>query len=351
MQAPPIRIFKEFPKSLLKKETQTLLIFDKKLKKLSSNFSTWSKSFLNYSVQGGESLKNIFHFPFHMEKILAKTKGLSSHRIQLVAVGGGSIGDFSGFVASVLKRGVPLTHIPSTWLAAVDSAHGGKTALNVPPFKNQIGTFYPASQIYLIKELLFTQPESLAHQALSEVIKMALIDGGSFWQKLFSLSQKKIHQEKKKSKMIWTLLKPSISGKWKVIKRDPYEKKGLRQVLNLGHTIGHVLEGLKGLSHSESVAQGLFFSIDWSSDRGLMPNRTKRDILCCLNSLGFKKKKNFQLKKSEVLTSLLQDKKIYDKDHIRFVFLKYPGKCLIQKVSPQDIIGQAYKQNWLIRCP
>src|SRR5690606_36298588 len=106
----------------------------------------------------GEELKQIKNFPGHIRKI-SKVLGEANHRgLTIIVVGGGSVGDFGGFVASVYRRGVNLIHIPSTWLAAVDSSHGGKTALNVFSVKNQIGSFYPAKEIYLLEPLLATLP-------------------------------------------------------------------------------------------------------------------------------------------------------------------------------------------------
>ena len=89
-------------------------------------------------------------------------------------------------MASVLKRGVRLIHIPSTWLAAIDAVHGGKTALNVGGVKNQIGTFYPPKKIFIVRELLETQREALAQEAMAELVKIALIDGSEWVNRLLS---------------------------------------------------------------------------------------------------------------------------------------------------------------------
>ena len=117
------------------------------------------KDFLNsfshvYFVDAGEPLKNIEHFSNHVKNILETWGSQISRDHRIISIGGGSVGDFSGFVASVLKRGVQLTHVPTTWLSAVDSAHGGKTALNVGGVKNQVGSFYPADTVFLVKEIL-----------------------------------------------------------------------------------------------------------------------------------------------------------------------------------------------------
>src|SRR6185295_5151716 len=114
-------------------------------------FRNWLKKFpCRYGVKSGESLKDLEKFPGHCKAILQMTEKIETRPLQLIAVGGGSVGDFAGFVASTLKRGVPLIHVPSTWLAAIDSTHGGKTALNVAGIKNQIGTFKQAEKIIVV---------------------------------------------------------------------------------------------------------------------------------------------------------------------------------------------------------
>src|SRR5438445_1275287 len=149
---------------------ELLLIYDDVLPKKSAEFKKWMKQIpLRYAVQAGEGLKSIDLFPEHISKITALCEKASVRKLTIVVVGGGSVGDFGGFVASILKRGVRLVHLPSTWLAAIDSAHGGKTALNVGGAKNQIGTFYPATEVVLVKSLLLSQPPARTFEGFAEL--------------------------------------------------------------------------------------------------------------------------------------------------------------------------------------
>jgi 3-dehydroquinate synthase len=167
----------------IKNKKNCILIYDKIL--TSKKLTTWIQTFPNkYGVHSGESLKETKNFHQHIQKILKLSVGISKQEITIVALGGGSIGDFSGFVASVLKRGVRLVHVPSTWLSAIDSAHGGKTALNAGGIKNQIGTFYPAQKTYISKKILFTQPEIRLQDAWGEALKTALLSGPGLYKKL-----------------------------------------------------------------------------------------------------------------------------------------------------------------------
>ena len=113
-----------------------------------------------------------------MKKIFRLVSCRSQRAVFAWSQSRGTVGDFAGFLASILKRGVPLIHIPTTLLAAMDSAHGGKTALNVREFKNQVGTFYPAHGILLVRSLFEELPAMQIRSAIGEMAKMALIEGG-----------------------------------------------------------------------------------------------------------------------------------------------------------------------------
>ena len=112
-------------------------------------------------VYGGEGIKDWKNFPRHLESVVERWPRPFSLLQGLVVFGGGSLGDFGGFLASILKRGIPLIHVPTTWLAAIDSSHGGKNGLNAWGGKNQLGTFYPAHKIFICKKLLEALPKTL----------------------------------------------------------------------------------------------------------------------------------------------------------------------------------------------
>ncbi|MGZ3768189.1 MAG: 3-dehydroquinate synthase family protein [Bdellovibrio sp.] len=324
---------------------ELLLIYDSVLSKKSSQFKSWVQQFpLKYAVKAGETLKAVENFPTHISKIVKICESTSSRRLTLVVVGGGSVGDFGGFVASVLKRGVKLVHIPSTWLSAIDSAHGGKTALNVASAKNQIGTFYPADKIVMVRSLLLSQPESRAFEGFGELIKISLIAGGIFWNK-FS-KEKEIN-----SAVLWKYLEPAIKAKYSVVQKDPEEKSGYRHVLNLGHTVGHVLESYYGLPHGIAVNYGLDFALRWSIQKKLMAPKTvdkiKQEpvmgyILSPARDHLFETKKTV-VKAFEHL--LLQDKKKTKNQTLRFVFVRKPGHCQICEVTVSEILTEIRRQQ------
>lgn len=309
-----------------------LLVFDRRLRK---PHGAWIRRFPRaYGVRSGEQLKDLGRFPSHAEKLLDLAAGVSPRRLTVVAFGGGSVGDFAGFFASVLKRGVKLVQVPSTWLAALDSAHGGKTALNAGGYKNQIGTFHPAETVHLCREVLSKLGERRFREARPEAVKAALLDGEPLTRALRAVET---------GDDLWRVLPRLIRAKMKIVEKDPRETKGLRHLLNLGHTVGHVLESETGAAHGEAVGLGLRFALEWSSELGLLrdpenyadfpglPSAEElRDALRGVRDFG---------------KGLLQDKKIGRSGKIRFIFLKRPGYPEIREVPVKEILREIRRQR------
>lgn len=322
-----------------------LIIYDRVLPMKSKVFKQWLRQFrFTYGVQSGEPLKDVHAFPEHISNIVEISKNLSSRKFSIVVVGGGSVGDFGGFVASILKRGVTLVHIPSTWLAAIDSSHGGKTALNVGQTKNQIGTFYPADKIFLVRSLLNGQPEARVFEGFGELVKISLIDGGEFWKKLSRESQLS-------SELLWKYLKPAIHAKYKIVQKDPQEKSGVRHLLNLGHTLGHVLEVRHQLPHGIAVNYGLQFALLWSQHKKIMSSNDYDQLMAApimaylLSAArdGLFAGDDRSLRDTRGL--LMKDKKKTKSQTLRFVFLRKPGQCVIREVLVDEILMEVLRQK------
>lgn len=319
------------------KQKSCLVIYDQRLVKNAETKKWLSQFSRTMAVKAGEELKSLDAFPAHVEKVMKKIGNEPVQDLTLVAVGGGSVGDFVGFLASVLKRGVRLVHIPSTWLAAIDSAHGGKTALNVGEYKNQIGTFYPADQIYISKKLLATQSSVQLSSAYGELFKIALINGGQLAQKVLKL-------KKLNTQALWSILPLAINAKMKIVKADPYEKKKIRYYLNLGHSFGHALELEQGLSHGEAVLQGTFFALQWSLRKKLLPQSKYSELT---TKALIRPRKPLKLKAKKLEAILSQDKKSAGNSHLHFVFLEKPGKCRLEKVKLSELVLEAKRQGWV----
>ncbi len=326
-----------------------IIVCDKKLKKL-SQVKSWLKNQLVYDVSAGEQLKELSSFDSHVQKVL-KLAG-QQHIQGFVSLGGGSVGDFTGFLASVYHRGVPFVNIPSTWLSMMDSAHGGKTALNVKAVKNILGSYHSSKAVFIVKNLLSSLSLADRQSAQGELIKMALISGGSFYQKLIKVIHKNSHWDIQKSKNsllskqeMWEFLPQAISAKLKIIKQDPFEKKGIRQKLNFGHTLGHVLESYFQIPHGVAVFYGMVFAFQWSHRLfSLSPAFLKQISFLFQYQVmlsGYLK----SIPSNKLKTLLLQDKKRISSEKINFIFIKKPGDVFIKTVSISQILKEICRQR------
>ena len=168
----------------------------------------------------------------------------------VVAVGGGVVGDLSGFTAACYMRGIDFYNIPTTVLSQVDSSIGGKTAINLGNIKNIVGAFYPPKKVLIDVELLKTLPPRQISNGLSEAVKMSLTSDASLFE---------IFENEDIEASLQTIIEKSLRIKKYVVEEDEKEM-GLRKILNFGHTIGHGIESFENLSelyHGECVALGM----------------------------------------------------------------------------------------------
>ena len=174
----------------------------------------------------------------------------------LIAVGGGVVGDVAGFVAASYLRGVALVHVPTTVVAQVDSAVGGKTGVNLPEGKNLVGAFYPPRVVLVDPDLLTTLPDREFRGGLAEVIKYGVIAD----EKLFRFLEENMTRIlRRDASVLEHVIRRSIEIKASVVSRDERES-GLREMLNFGHTFGHALESAtryRRFRHGEAVALGM----------------------------------------------------------------------------------------------
>ena len=219
-------------------------------------------------VEGGENLKRLPSIEQLAERVLARR---ASRPLTLAAVGGGSIGDAVGFLASILWRGVALWHVPSTLLAMVDSAHGGKNAVNLATAKNQLGTIRMPERTVIVDAFLETLPAAQRREGFSEILKaLFLADDAA----LRALTLEEVEECIARpfplvARRLAPLIDRAIRIKLDVVEQDPLDTKAIRLVLNLGHTLGHALELTAGIPHGEAVAWGLAAMLELSKGGGL----------------------------------------------------------------------------------
>lgn len=232
----------------------------------------------------------------------------------LVACGGGVATDLVGFVASIYMRGIPLMFIPTTLLAIVDAAIGGKTAINTPYGKNLIGTLYHPKLIFADLDVLQTLPEKEWFNGLAEILKMGLIYTPAIWENF-----KKNCQDPK-------LIFQAIHTKVEIVTQDPSEQS-LRRILNFGHTIGHALERVSDyeISHGEAVALGCAAEAHLSMQLGYLSKEDFEEIAMRFNLFSLKLPRNYT--RSKLLSALLHDKK-REGGQMRFVLIGKIGRAL-----------------------
>lgn len=203
-------------------------------------------------IPAGEEQKNLVSAEDIWIKLLLQDADRNSVMLNL---GGGMITDLGGFAASVFKRGIPFIHVPTTLLGMVDAAIGGKTGINFAHFKNQLGTFTLADAVFICPYFLKTLPQRELISGFAEVIKYGLIADPSFWKELKKMQPPDV--------INWLpIIEKCIRIKQDITEKDPKEK-GLRKILNFGHTIGHAIESYsldndeRPLLHGEAIAIGM----------------------------------------------------------------------------------------------
>jgi len=275
-------------------------------------------------LKAGEDLKSVQSLEKNL-KILLKYG--ANRNTTIYCVGGGSLGDSIAFLSSVYMRGVHLVMIPTTWLAAVDSSVGGKTALNFEGAKNILGTFYAPEKIIYSAELI---KSSSLNDAEGEIFKTLMLNHRSLWSK-------KIVKNWNDKELMFSDLERFVSYKTKVVKKDTKDLKGQRAVLNLGHSLGHALELEKTLSHGEAVKQGCLFSLRWSHKKGLLCDKTKNTFEALLNT------KILKMPQGKIRKALGKDKKGTSKGMLKFVFLSDRGPVL-EEVSIDALVKEYQRQ-------
>lgn len=200
-----------------------------------------------FTLPQGEKSKNVDNYLAIMQFLL---KNNFTRHDSIISVGGGMVGDLSGFVAATYMRGVAFYNIPTTFLAQVDASIGGKTAINLDGVKNVVGSFYQPRAVIIDPTLLASLPPRQLNAGIAESIKMAIVGDA----KLFSLLENAYFFDNQLEEII----RRSIVFKKSVIERDPKEQN-IRKVLNFGHTIGHAIESEKqgSLLHGECIALGM----------------------------------------------------------------------------------------------
>lgn len=282
-------------------------------------------------TMSGEEFKNLETCTFLWQQLTALR--IDRHAV-LIVVGGGVLGDMAGFCAATYKRGIDFILVPTTLLAQADASIGGKLGIDFDNYKNHIGVFQQPALTLLYSGFLKTLPEHELRSGFAEVMKHALISENILWNEIRS---------KKLSEQDWEkLLQHSANFKYSVIEQDPKEK-GIRKVLNAGHTIGHALESYllekgKKVTHGEAVAAGLVAEAYLAFEREFI-SQTKLNAIISYMKETFGKLDFKENETNAIAGYALQDKKNKGNE-ILCVLLKEEGSAgWDYAISLQDVKG------------
>lgn len=287
------------------------------LRKVSSDISV-------FTFEAGEKNKNLDTVSSLYQFLIQN--GLDRKSL-LVALGGGVVGDLTGFGAATYLRGIDFIQIPTTLLAQVDSSVGGKTGVDFQQYKNMVGAFHQPRLVYMNLSTLTTLPAEQFACGMGEILKTGLICDGEFFRFVCR------EQESIKAldmKLIAAMVRRCCEIKAGVVERDPKEQ-GERALLNLGHTVGHAVEKLKNftLLHGQCVGAGLVAAAYLSMKRGLLNEQEYQEI--CRGCADYDLPIHVDgLIPRDVLAATKKDKKM-EQGHIKFILMDGIGKSFIDK--------------------
>jgi 3-dehydroquinate synthase len=264
-------------------------------------------------------------------------------KIVIIAFGGGVVGDLAGFVASTYKRGVPYIQIPTTLLAQVDSAIGGKVAIDLPAAKNLVGSFYQPRMVISDVGVLGSLPGRQVKSALAEVIKYGVISD----EKLFSFIENHLAKILSRDPRALEHIVTRCSAiKAAIVEKDELDRKGKRAVLNFGHTIGHALEAAGGysgrLNHGEAVAIGMAAAAEIAFWLGLVGIRDYKRLRHLIESSGLSLVAG-KMPLSKVYRAHMHDKKFSGRSN-KFILPRRIGKVSIVESVPDFMITAVLKK-------
>ncbi len=265
----------------------------------------------------GEENKN---FETYKTVLSALTENGFTRTDCVVAVGGGVVGDLAGFAAASYMRGIDFYNIPTTVLSQIDSSIGGKTAIDFYGYKNIIGAFHQPKKVIIDADVTKTLTKRQIVSGLAEAVKMAVTSD----KELFSIFENGDYEER-----FDEIIEKSLMIKKAVVEED-VDEKGLRKVLNFGHTIGHAIEsnaGLGSLYHGECVALGMLYMAD---------KEARERIFNVLKKLGLPTKAEFD--KDEIINTIKHDKKASG-DKITVIYVKEIGSFEMRKIDISELYG------------
>jgi len=282
----------------------------------------------------GEASKNITTCLALADKLIELGADRTS---ALIALGGGVVGDMTGFLASIFMRGIPYIQVPTTLLAQVDSSIGGKTGVDLPAGKNMLGTFYQPKGVFIDLSFLDTLPAEEFKNGLAEIVKYGAIEDPDLLRILETETDAIAHRDPEVMKRLIT---KSCRIKKGIVEIDEKEN-GLRRILNFGHTLGHAVEAESGFAipHGHGVSIGMTAAARLAESLSYLPKADRVRIETILENIGLPTRIPAGYEKERLLAHIKRDKK--KKGAVTpFVLLKKIGMPFVSGEVPEKLILQ-----------
>jgi 3-dehydroquinate synthase len=294
-------------------------------------YADWVRPFAGLiELEPGESTKTVGE----VERVLRELTRLGVSRSDhLVALGGGVVGDLAGFCAATYQRGIEIVQVPTTLVAQVDSAYGGKTGVDLPEAKNYVGAYHLPSAVLADPSTLTSLPPEETAAGFVEVVKTGLIAGGDLWERVRVL-------ERLDPAELGDAIFDCVRTKLEIVAADERDG-GERAALNLGHTVGHAIEAASGYEryrHGEAVGLGLLAALQISGAAGL-----RDEVAEILGSHGLPTTLDAAVDTDAVLEAIDRDKK-RTADGVGFVLLETPGEAMVGRIVDPGAVRDAIEK-------
>lgn len=300
-----------------------------------------------YVLPAGEQSKSFAQVEILCNWLLEHDVGRDS---ALIAVGGGVTGDITGFCASIIMRGIPFIQIPTTFMAQVDSAVGGKTGINTAKGKNLIGSFYQPAAVIADTDTLKTLPRRQLLAGYAELVKYGLIGDHSFFEWLEQNGQQVCALD---NAALMHAIEVASKAKAEIVQSDERETSGRRALLNLGHTFGHALETAAGydgrLLHGEAVAIGMCMAFDVSVRMGLCPSMDYQRVEEHLMAAGLPTRAALidpplKASVSDLMDIMRRDKKTSG-GKMKFILVNEIGQAFVASDVPENLVADVLRDS------
>ena len=307
-------------KNFINQEKHVIFI-DSKL----SSIINLDPKFKIFEIEINESTKDLNTIQKIWKIMFSESLDRSS---KIIGIGGGVLSDLVGFATSTFKRGANLSLVPSTFLSMVDAAHGGKTGFNNEFGKNQIGTFFIPEKIFICTEFLDSLSEIEMNNGIIESLKAGFLGDKEIIEMIY---QDKLNN-------LEEIIKKSIQVKYNILKNDLRESNE-RMFLNLGHTIGHLIEkdSNYSISHGQAVAIGMLKGFEISESKFNLNSSIKDEFESFLNKQSMKTEYSFNSNQSELKEIISNDKKVTS-DVVKFVLIKNIQEPVLIDFSINDLL-------------